>query len=182
MKTTIQNVALVLVGFIAGGFLVHSFSSNAVTTVQTAGASPSGSTFSTRKQAAIVVNLASPGANGTSTSVTNTDANQRYVTGYEYGCNGVGTSYTAYTGTALASLQMTIGTTSTANSVTIPSVNPVANVAIIGTSSVYTANASTSVTTANPLAARWDPGVAMTFWFNATNTAVCTVSVDYLGS
>ena len=143
------------------------------------GASPAGSTFGDAKQAMIAINLAAPGANATSSSVYNGDANDRYVTSLDYGCEGVGTSKTAYTGAGLAALTMTVGTTTTPAPAVIPSALVLASATTIATSSATLVVASS--TSGGAASALWPTGTYMTFWFNATNTAVCTVGVKYFG-
>lgn len=146
------------------------------------GAVPAGSTFNTAKFAGIVVSLANPGANGTSTSITNSDTSDRYVTAWKVGCEGVGTSKTAYTGTGLASLQLSIGTTSAAAPASFASDDAIITNQVIGTSTVNMASSSSAFQITAPLATLWRSGEKMTFYWNATNTAACTVGVDYLGS
>lgn len=150
---------------------------------QLAGASPSGATFGDSKQAAVVVNLANPGANGTSTSLLNTDSNDRYVTSVELGCENVGTSLTAYTGTGLANLLLSVGTTTTAAPASFNGFANVAQNIKLSTSTVNLEVSSTTLALAtSSLAAVWPTNTYMTFFFNATNTAACTVGVKYLGS
>lgn len=148
-----------------------------------ASASPTGSTFGDAKFAGVVVSLATPGANGTSTSILNTDTSDRYVTSTKVGCENIGTSRTAYTGTGLASLQVSIGTTTSANPASFLSFAAITTGTIIGTSSVNNLFSSSTLQTATTsLSVIWPANTNMTFYFNATNTAVCTVGVDYIGS
>lgn len=154
------------------------------TVVQQLAGSAAGSTFNTAKFAGITFGLATPGANGTSSSVTNTDASDRYVTGYRVGCQNVGTSLTAYTGTGLAALTYSIGTSTTAAPA---SINPFAAITLnrtLGTttSAIVVASSTTQVATSS-YAAIWHSGEIMTITFNATNTASgCTFGLDYMGS
>ncbi len=145
-----------------------------------AGTSPAGSSFTTPKFYGVAVNLASPGSTGTSTSLTNTDANDRYVTGYRYACQGIGSSNTAYSGGGLASLFMKIGTTTTAAPATFSSNIPVSNGMTIATSTPINSVASSTAQLGN--AALWRSGEILTFYFNATNTATCTIGVDTIAS
>lgn len=172
----ILGIGIVLAVIVAvGGYFYPKFSPSL-------GAS-AGSTFLSAKFAGIVANLANPGANATSSSILNTDAGNRYVTGFRYGCSNVGTSKTAYTGAGLANLQITVGTTSTAAPAAIPSqAFLIANALNISTTSVNTASGSSTPTVALGNATIWPTGSYMTFWVNATNTAVCTFGVDYIGS
>lgn len=147
------------------------------------GSSTAGNTFNAAKFAGIVANLAAPGSNATSSSVLNSDSTDRYVTGVRYGCSGIGSSRTAYTGAGLASLQLTVGTTSTAAPAAVPSqAFLVASALVIATSSVNNTAGSSTPTVALGNAGLWTAGSYMTFWLNATNTAVCTFGVDYFGS
>lgn len=147
------------------------------------GASPAGSSFSDAKIADVSVNFAAPGANATSTSVLNTDANDRYISYEKVGCEGVGTSQTAYTGTGLASLTVTIATSSTA----APSGNANTNtlpVITVGTStSNFVMSSSTAAAPGSNLVSNiWAANSYLTFTTNATNTAKCIVGVNYSGS
>ena len=150
---------------------------------QVAGTSPTGTTYNTAKFAAAVISLASAGANGTSTSLYNGDANDRYVSSAKIGCEGVGTSKTAYTGTGLAALTYTIGTSSTAAPATFTGFANIANAVTLATATVDVLVASSTTATAtSTLATIWPAGSYMTFTFNATNTAACTVGVEYFGN
>lgn len=150
-----------------------------------AAGSTAGTSFSTSKFAGIAVNLAAPGTTGTTSSILNTDAFDRYVTAVKAGCQGVGTSKTAYTGTGLSTLQLTVGTSSTANPVNNTYFSSVGVNMVIPTSTAnYAFASSTSAynlsTSTNSLV--WSSGSYMTFQTNATNTAVCTFGVDYFQS
>lgn len=147
------------------------------------GVSPTGSTFTNAKFAGVTANLAAPGANGTSSSVLNTDANDRFVTGVRAGCEGIGTSKTAYTGAGLAALTFNVATSSAAAPASLSPTNYVAQNLTIATATIATTLASsTSATNQTGLAGVWHPGEYMTFFTNATNTATCTFGVDYIGS
>lgn len=150
---------------------------------QVAAISPTGATFTTSKTAGIAMNLANPGQNGTSSSLLNTDSNDRYISSDHIGCENVGTSRTAYTGAALANLQLSIGTTTTGTSSSFSSVFPTMLNFNLGTSTVnLLVSSSTLLTATSSNAAVWPAGTYLTFSFNATNTAMCTVGVDYFGS
>lgn len=143
--------------------------------------STAGSSFSSAKFAGITAALSAPGANATSSSVLNTDATDRYVTGFRLGCQGIGTSKTAYTGAGLAALNVSVGTSSTAAPATLAPFVYVAQNFTIPTTTPDNAVATSSGAT-SPLgeAALWRSGEYMTFATNATNTAACTFGVDYL--
>lgn len=175
-KTLLVLGLIVLIGAIYGGY-VYPVPQYLV------GASPAGSTFATSKTAGVAVNLANPGANGTSTSILNTDTNDRYVSSFHVGCENVGTSKTAYAGAGLANLQISIGTTTAPSPASFLSAAPVAvNFSIPTTTVDYLVSSSTLLTATSTLAAVWPTGTYMTFFFNATNTAACTAGVDYFGS
>jgi len=156
---------------------------------QLAGSSTAGSTFNTAKFAGIAVSPTAPGSNATSSSILNTDVNDRFVTGIRVGCEAVGTSKTAYTGAGLASLTLSIATSSTAAPATNSNTNLVGGgVVTIATSTPQFIEASSTASTAVPNTGSsavnnlWLAGSYITFTFNATNTAACTVGVDYIAS
>lgn len=171
-------LAVIVVAAIVGGYYFPKFNSAGI-----AGSSATGSTFNTAKTAAIVMNLATAGANATSSSILNSDSNDRFVTGVRVGCNGVGTSKTAYTGTGLAALTLTVGTSTTAAPATFVGFANVMSAFTLGTSTPVLVVASSTLQTAtSSLAAFWPANSYMTFTVNATNTAVCTMGVDYLAN
>lgn len=179
----LTGIVLVLVASIGGAYFFPKVTELAV------GTSAAGSTFNTAKYAGIAINLAAPGTNATSSSILNSDANDRYVTAVKAGCEVLGTSKTAYTGTGLAALTLSIATSSTA----APAANGNAN--IVGSTALTLATSTGNFVTASSTASNgastpgsvlpnniWLAGSYMTFTANATNTAVCTVGVDYIGS
>lgn len=148
-----------------------------------AGTSNPGTTFGSAKFAGVAVNLASPGANGTSTSILNTDSNDRYVTSFKIGCEKLGTSLTAYTGAPLANLLVAVGTTTTAAPASFVSFAAITNAMTVPTTTInLLVSSSTLQLATSSLAGVWPTNTYMTFFFNATNTAVCTAGVDYFGS
>lgn len=179
--TTLQKSVLAIVGIVVlvgsyGGYR-YLFSSPS----QIAGTSPTGSTFGTAKYAGITANLAAPGANATSSSILNTDSNDRYPTAVRIGCQGIGTSKVAYSGGALANLLLSVGTSSTAAPTQVPGTLVTGSTITIGTTTGQ--DVVNTVVTASVLgAAVWPAGSYMTFFTNATNTAQCTFGVDYIGS
>lgn len=149
-------------------------------TTQLAATSPQGSTGSTARQYSIFgVNLAAPGANATSSSIQNNTSNDIYVTAVKIACEGVGTSKTAYTGAGLAALTMSVGTTSTAAPAAVPTnlIGGSAYTIATGTVNFLLASSTNGNALAN-FTGIWPAGSYMTFFSNATNTAVCTVGVD----
>lgn len=178
-KSVLSIVGVAIIVGLYGGYK-FLFSS---TQTQVSIGSPAGTSFNTAKIAAIAVNLANTGANGTTTSLSNADASDRYVTSVEMGCEGVGTSQTAYSGTGLANLTLTVGTTSTSAPAAFPAgFNKVGGVSYnISTSTPNMLLSSTTggVSTTSII---WGAGTNMTFFMNATNTALCSVGVKYIAS
>lgn len=183
-----HSIALIVVALVALGayFFPRSVYQTIVQQVpgQSLGAaSPVGSNFSNAKFAGVTISLVTPGANGTSTSILNTDVYDRYVTATKIGCQVVGTSQTAYTGAGLSSLQFSVGTTSTSAPGThISWANVMKNFAVSTSTVDLLVSSSTLATATSTLASVWPTGSYMTFSTNATNTAQCTVGVDYFGS
>jgi hypothetical protein len=148
------------------------------------GTSTQGGTGSTARQFNVYgVNLAAPGNNATSSSVLNNTGNDLYVTGVKIGCEGVGTSKTAYTGTGLAALTVTVGTTTFA-ATSSASLTPIATAITMATGSVdFLSASSTQILAGNAQYLDiWNAGTYMNFFTNATNTAVCTFGVDTTSS
>jgi len=171
-------IGLVVVLFVAIGAYFYPGASTSLL-----GASPSGATFGDAKIASIAINLAAPGTNATSSSILNTDSNDRFIMSEEIGCEGVGTSKTAYTGTGLASLTLTMATSSTA----APTANGNANtlpVITIGTSTPNFVIASSTAGTpgTNLVSNIWAAGSYLTITANATNTAACSAGIRYSAS
>lgn len=176
-KIILGAICLVLGGLI--GYALHPDAP-----VTNFGTSTAGSTFTTAKLPAVAINLVNPGANGTSTSILNNTGQAQYISSIKAFCTGVGTSQSANVGAGLLALTLSVGTTSTAAPAVIPT-NLVGNNAItIATSSSYfSLSSSTSAFPGNGTGFNvWGNGSYLTFWFNATNTAACTVGVDTLSS
>lgn len=136
------------------------------------------------------VNLGAPGSNATTSSIYNGTGNDLFVTHVIVGCQGVGTSKTAYTGAGLASLTVYAATTSTSNPANVTNANKVGGGnLVIGTSTAQFMEASsTSAGLATGLGGSnlvnniWPASSYMTFTTNATNTAVCTFGVGVTSS
>lgn len=140
-----------------------------------------GTTFNSAKFAGIVTVPLT--ASATSTSVQNTDAGNRYVTGTNVGCTGVGTSGAANGASGgLATLTLQIGTTTASAPAAFSSFAQVASLTISTSSQNILIASTTPITATSSLAAIWPSGSYMTFYWNATNTAACTVGVSYMGS
>lgn len=174
-------IAAVIAGGVYGGY-TYLLSPKVE---QLAGASAVGTTFQTAKIAQVSVAPATPGTNATSTSILNTDANDRYILSEEVGCEVVGTSKTAYTGTGLAALTLTMATSSTVLTNSTGLGQTVGGVALtIATSSAFFTVASSTSGVGNAAGSSnvWAAGSYLTMQFNATNTAACVIGVRYMSS
>ena len=179
------GIGAVVVAAILGAVTFFGFSPF-IKLVQTFGTSAAGSTGTTARQYNIYgVNLAAPGPNATSSSLLNSTGQDIYPTMVDVGCEQVQTSKTAYTGSGLAALTLSVGTSSTAAPNVVPG-NLLVNAYVIGTSTGNFVMASTTSVTGNTASTTgigiWPNGTYLTFWFNATNTAVCTVGVSAFSS
>ena len=177
-KSTIVIIsALVALAIVGGYFFPRQVK-------QSFGGTSQGGIFNTSTQASVVVNLASPGANATSSSILNSSSNDYYITEVKAGCEGIGTSKTAYTGTGLASLTLAIATSSTSAPATNSNTNYSGGTTItIATSSTtFLLASSTALTGTSITNVIWASGSYITFTTNATNTAVCTFGVHYISS
>lgn len=162
----IKVIALVLVA-VAIGLVLAKYTTNDLVLT-----SPVGTTFSNAKIAAINMSLSS--TSGTSTSVYNSDASDRFVESSFSYCTGV--SATASGSTVLG---FTAATTSTNAPATSANTNYVMNVTV-GTTTAVRTNATS--TFPSPTFQLWPAGSYITFFATATNTAACTVGVHYIGS
>jgi hypothetical protein len=155
-----------------------------VKTVPTAFGSTANATNSTQKQLFIYGwNL----ANGTSTSIQNNTGSDVYATQLQYNCSGVGTSQTAYTGTGLASVTLKVASTYTSHvSDTASSNTAVTNTNLAVSTTIATSSATTLVASStlsaggSVLGTLIKAGSYVTFFTNATNTAVCNVGVQVI--
>lgn len=121
---------------------------------------------------------------GTSTSVAipaNMTASQ-----FQLSCTGIGTSKTAYTGAGLASVTLKAATTSTSHTADTPTSNTSVtntNLAVsttLATSSAIRTIASTTqqVGGKTGVSQLLKGGTYLTFFTNATNTAICNIGVQ----
>ena len=161
----------VLVVLIAGAYFVgYVYPRQA----QLAG-SPVGTTFNTAKIA--MINSTPSSSSATSTSELNSDASARYIKNAEIGCSGL-----AAAGTSVATLTLTAATTSTNAPANIGNTNS-AFVATVATSSTsFVMSSTTTQLSGNFLNDVWPAGSYLTFVWNSTNAAACTIGVSYLGS
>lgn len=139
--------------------------------------SPVGATFGDAKVSAIVINLAT----ATSTAIQNNSGSDQYLMKDAIGCEGIGTSQTAYTGAGLASLKVQAATSSTGTGV-LTNGNWVFNFTIPTSTPTFTMSSSTVDTATTTNWTVWQAGSWMQFATNATNTAVCTFGVFTLSS
>lgn len=176
-RFTIILAALGICAVIIGGYFypIYDMSERPL-------ASATGTSFGTMKFSGKVISLASAGANGTSTSLYNSDSFTRYVTTVHTTCTDVGTSKTAYTGAGLANLTLRVSTSSTEAPATNSNGNWLAAINVATSSAYYQLASSTPGIATSSAWALWSSGSYMTFTFNATNTAACTVGVEYIGS
>lgn len=165
--------AVIIGGAIWGGYLYPIVSSPKA-------GSPVGATFNDGKVAQ--VNISPATLTSTSTSILNTDGSARWVADFGFtGCTTVGNSFTSVTGTGLAQWLVQAATTSVPNQGLQGNTNYALNmtVATSSTSAAYLQSASSTVPAQQGY---WAPNTYMTFTFNATNTAACTVELDYIAS
>lgn len=183
LSSNMKNINKIILGLVCVcilGIAVYLVKSP---TQDVAGSSPVGSSFSTAKFYGVTVNLATPGVYGTSTSILNTDSQDRYVSALKVGCQGVGQSKTPYTGAGNVNLQIIAGTTTTAAPATSTLAQSLAmNFTIATGLPTAFVSSSTLQTATSTNATVWAANTYMTFFFTATNTAVCTVGVDAFGS
>jgi len=139
-----------------------------------------GATFNSAKIAEI--NMTPSTGTATSTSIYNGDDDDRIVTDAFASCSGIGTSYTAYTGTGLTSagLLLKAATTTTSAPASVTNTNLAMSISIATTtpSDMYVATS----TYGTAYWQRWGAGTYMTFFTNATNTAACSIGVHYIGT
>lgn len=146
---------------------------------QLAQASPAGTSFSTAKIAEAVLVPTTSGAGATSTSILNTDANDRIVTDAGVSCTGA-TAAVFGTG-SVAEWSFKAGTTTTANPPALGVAGSLAMNVVMATGT-YDGFTATSTYTL-PAARRWATGTYMSFTTNATSSVIveCTPFVHYLG-
>lgn len=130
-------------------------------------------------------NFAPTTAAATTTSVLNSDSQDRIITSFDTACSGLGTSLTAYTGAGLAALVFKVATSSTDTPNNLSNTNYVYNGTIAtSSSSFYDASSTPGLTSATVVNfnRRWPAGTYLTVSSNATNTASCILNARYLQS
>lgn len=174
MKTTLFVVGIiVLMGVAVLGFArITNDESVAVT------ASPAGATFNTARVAAININPID--ITSTSSSMLNSDANDRIVTDAFVTCSGLVTTMSGMSG-AVADFRWLAATSSTAAPIpAITNVFAAMNMAVAtSTSDGYAA----TTTYTSPFSRRWNTGTYLVFQANATSSAAtCQAGVHYLST
>lgn len=145
------------------------------------GTTAQGGTRSTAQLYSVAAVLTAVGANATSSSVKNNTGNDLYLTGMQVGCEGIGTSGAANGKTGgLASLQVTMSTTSTAAPGT--GGTAIQTITISTSTPTFVAATSTASTGYSSYLYVWPAGSYLTFTTNATNTAACTFGAPVLSS
>ncbi len=191
-----KNIIYVLGAIVIAGAILGAYLFPVAQTPVAIGTSPTGTTFSSQKIAAIAFVPSAAGA--TTTSILNTDANDRYVTSNFVNCTNATTSYTAITGGGLANLIIKAATTSTNAPAVVGNTNLAMNdtvatgtsaaggaafpVVMVSSTSLPASPAVTNNVGAGAFAFLWASGSYLSFWANATNTAACIVGVQYSAS
>lgn len=143
------------------------------------GTSPTGSTFSTARIGEIVQTPVSAAA--TSSSIQNTDANDRVILDAGVYCEGVG-NWFAQTGAGLATLSYWAATSSTNAPSTGIIGAPLAAMNVTVATATSKTYAATSTSYSN-FARIWNTGSYLTFQPTGTSTtAVCTPFVHYIAT
>lgn len=184
-STTKVFLGAVAIAAILGAFAFFGLTPFKQVVTKLIGTTTQGGTGSTARQYTVYgVNLAAPGASATTSSIYNGSGNDLFITHLIVGCEGVGTSKTAYTGAGLASLTVTAATSSSATALTG---NAVGGAAItIATSTNTFVFASTTASGSGASSAKgydiWPASTYLVFNTNATNTAVCTFGATVTSS
>lgn len=176
--TGVVGVVAVVIAFLLGKSLTNTI---LLPSNQSVG-SAVGTTFSTARVAQ--VNITPSTGTATSSSILNSDDSDRIITDGFYSCSGMGSSQTAYTGAGLTSsgliLAAATSSSATPNASSFVLGSYALNV-VVATTTVSDSYIATSTYTA-VFTRRWAAGSYLNFFFNATNTAACTVGVHYLAS
>lgn len=124
---------------------------------------------------------------GTTTSIQNNTGSDVFATNVQYSCTGVGSSQVGFTGAGLAAVTFKAATTSTSLTASTPTVNTLVsntNLAAnltFSTSSPLLMVASSTLSAGGSVLGSWiKAGSYLTFFTNATNTAVCNVGVQVI--
>lgn len=168
----IGAVVALLIGFAVGTVL-----SPAEVAVAPQGVSSVGSSNFTARLASIT--MAPSTASATTTSILNNGGTDRAIESAFISCNTVGTSQTFTTGAGLSAWNLKIATTSVASTGLQGNTNYAADMSI-STSTADAYSATSTNPAPNPVSRIWPVNTYLTFLFNATNTAACTVGAHYL--
>lgn len=171
MKNLLSGI--IVIAAILGAFAFFGLTPFGKQIVQEFGAT-AGSTFNTAKVAAVNFTPATSAAS--STSMLNTDANTRYVTGGFVACQGVGGQGGAFTAatTSVANLGLQ-GNTNLAENIFATTSAPTITF-------MYSASSTQPAALTTGINFAWAAGTYLTFVDSLTNTGVCTVGVNYLAS
>ena len=177
MKNTIITGAIALIVGLVIGYVLSS------TSVHLGAVSTSG----TYNNDVGISQITFTPSTSTSTSILNSGASDRAVIGSYGMCTSIGTSTTLTTGTGLANWTLQSATTSGSSLGVQGSTNFIFNTTIATTSNTAAANATgNGIYYASSTAARnigsyiWPVNTYLTFDFNATNTASCSLGVTWL--
>ncbi len=163
-NSTLIWIALVIVAALSLGAYMYPTNE-----VQTLAGSPTGTTFSTAKIAAI--NFTPSASAASSTSMLNSDASDREITSTFNTCAGVNGQGITITG----------ATTSVANLGLQGNPNLISN--MFGTTTTSAKSYYVSTTTEGVLSGTsrvWPAGTYLTFVASSTTSGVCTVGAHYL--
>ncbi len=138
--------------------------------------SPAGATFGNQKLAFIVWTPSTDSA--TSTSILNTDDNDRIITSADYWCANL----TTVNGAPRTSWAFTAATTSISSMSLQGNTNFVLNTNVATTTSELYVSSTTPGLLATADYRRWATGSYMTFNANASSTATCVIGVKYLAT
>jgi hypothetical protein len=172
------GAAIVLVAALAvGAYFFPSFSA----TPQTAGSSTAGNTFSNAKIAQVTMIPSAAGTNATTSSMLNSDENDRIIIDGGVACTGIGTFTNSPAGQGnLANWTVKAATTSTAAPADVGALtNFNLNINVATTTPTNFVATSTNPVTGNS-GRIWAAGTYETFWWNATSTATCQPYVHYI--
>ena len=144
------------------------------------GSSKVGTQFGVQRMATVVF---SP-TTATTTSLFNSDVNERYITDVVFYCDNLGSSRTLLTGVGLLSAGFTFSAATTSNSTSglQGNTNFVLNTSVATTTFQNYVASSTPGLTGTAVNRFWPAGTFLTYVANATNTAVCTINTDYIPS
>ncbi len=159
------------------------------TVIQKMFGSPGNATFLGQPAASVIFNLSA----GTTTSILNTDASDRYITTFQASCSGI-TSIVApylgvnssigYFGIRAATTTFNAATGTPTANVLVSNSNFAASTTVATSSAITVMSTSTAAATmnSNQFSQEWAAGSYLTFITNATSSGTCTVGVMYLPS